>query len=398
MNITRIGLTTCCILAMTACSDGDTGKKGPPPPVPVAAAKAVARDIPVTLQVVGRAEAFENVALKSRIDGQVAEVLFAEGQHVKRGDILIQLDPADYMARLRQAEATVTRDTALIAKAKADTARYSMLKERKFVSDEKVNDVRTNESTALANQQASKSAADLARLQLSYATIRAPIDGVVGARIVFPGTAIKNNDTTLAVINRIQPLLVSFPVPERHLPRLRAAFRAARSDTSGIPVSITTPESGATSGWQGRIRFIDNAVDSATGTVLMKAEFPNVDEQLTPGQFVNVSIRINTLKDSVAVPDEAIQQGAENNYVYIVKEDHGVELRPVETAASDGGLTAVTSGIALGETVVTDGQLRLEPGVKVKIKPTETNTDRNSDQDANGRSVKRSATAARQAP
>ena len=130
----------------------------------------------------------------------------------------------------------------------------------------------------------------------------------------------------------------------------------------------------------------------------MKAELPNVDEQLTPGQFVNVSIRINTLKDSVAVPNEAIQQGAENSYVYIVNEDHGVELRPVEIAASDGGLTAVTSGIALGETVVTDGQLRLEPGVKVKIKPATTNAERDNEAEASGDGVQRSTAAPRQKP
>lgn len=397
MNTTRIGLLACCFVALAACSKGDTGKKGPPPPVPVTVAKAVARDIPVTLQVIGHAEAFESVALKSRIDGQVAEVLFTEGQHVKRGDILLRLDPADYVTRLQQAEATVARDSALIAKAKADTARYNVLKERKFVSDEKVHDVRTSENTALANQQASKAAVDLGRLQLSYTTIRAPIDGVVGARIVFPGTSVKSNDTTLAVINRIQPLLVSFPVPERHLPTLRAGFKAGQADSAGVPVAITLPGTDSTLGWQGKIRFIDNAVDSTTGTVLVKAELPNGDEQLTPGQFVNVSIRLRMLKGSVTVPNEAIQQGAENSYTYVVKEDQSVELRPLEIAASDGGITAVTGGLQLGETVITNGQLRLEPGVKVKIKTTDPSADDKGKQNSSS-NARPLADAPRQTP
>jgi len=363
VRIAGIALLAACAAALVACSEGDTHKKNQPPPVPVVVARAEARDIPVTLRVVGRAEAFESVVLKSRVDGQVSKVLFTEGEHVKRGDALILLDPADYASRLQQAEAVLARDAALIAKARSDTARYTQLKERKFVSEEKVNDIRTSEDTARANQRASLSAAELAKLQLSYTTIRSPIDGIVGARIVFPGSSVKNNDTPLALINRVQPLLISFSVPEKHLLPLRAAFR---SGDMQVTVSVANDSSFSR---RSRVRFIDNAVDSATGTILMKAELPNEDELLTPGQFVNISILVNTLNKAITVPDAAIQQGAEGNYAYVVKDDASVEMRPVEVSASDAGMTAVTKGLQIGETVVTDGQLRLEPKVKVKIKP-----------------------------
>ena len=359
-----------CAAALVACSEGDTKKKGPPPPVPVTASTAVTRDIPITLQLVGRAEAFESVAIKSRIDGQVSEILFSEGQHVNQGDVLVRLDPADYAARLQQAEAAVARDAALIAKARADTARYVQLRERKFVSDEKVADIRTSESTTNANAQASKSAADLARLQLSYATIRAPITGVVGARLVFPGSTVKNNDTSLAVINRVQPLLVSFMVPEQHLPALRAALRESRDASAEMSVSVRSPSETANAylAHRGKLRFIDNAVDATTGTILAKAELPNTDEALTPGQYLNVAIHLSTLKNAVVVPNAAVQQGSDDNYAYVVKDDSSVELRPLEVGPADGGITAVVKGLQAGETVVTDGQLRLEPGSKVKIK------------------------------
>lgn len=349
-------------LALVGCSENDARKKADPPPVPITATQAVARDIPVKLQVVGRAEAFESVVMKSRVDGQVAAVLFTEGQHVNQGDVLIRLDPTDFAARLQQAEATATRDAALIAKTRADTARYTALKERNFVSEEKVNDIRTNEAAATANLGASRAAAEVARLQLSYATIRAPITGIVGARLVFPGSAVKANDVTVAVVNRVRPLLVSFAVPERHLPQLRAARQAG-------PLKVDVTQAGDTSQhFEGTVRFIDNAVDASTGTILLKAELPNQDEKLTPGQFLNVSLLLDTLRQSVAVPSKAVQQGADGNYLYTVKEDSSVEMRRIEVLASENGLTAVRGAIQVGETIVTDGHLRLTPGTKVRIK------------------------------
>lgn len=364
MNTSRSALFFLALLAVASCSDEAKKKKAEPPPVPVIAAQAQAQDIPVALQVVGRAEAYESVILKSRVDGQVAAVLFTEGQQVKQGDALIRLDPSDYAARLQQTEAAAARDEALIAKSRSDTARYTALKQRNFVSEEKVNDIRTNEAAASANLRASRAAAEVARLQLSYTTIRAPITGVVGARLVFPGSAVKINDTTLAVINRLRPLLVSFSVPEKHLPRLRAAIK---SGAGRMQVDISQP-SDPSQHFDGSVRFIDNTVDASTGTILLKAELANDDERLTPGQFLNVTLLLETLSNAVTVPNEAVQQGADGNFVFVVKDDATVEVRKIETAAAKAGKTAIAKGLAVGETVVTDGQLRLTPGARVKIK------------------------------
>ena len=380
MNNSRTALLLISVLAIASCTEDGAKKKAEPPPVPITAAKATEQDIPVTLQVVGRAEAYESVVLKSRVDGQVATVLFTEGQHVKQGDVLIRLDPSDFSGRLKQAEATSARDDALIAKSRSDTARYTALKQRNFVSEEKVNDIRTSEAAAGANLRASKAAEDVARLQLSYASIRAPITGIVGSRLVFPGSAVKVNDTTLAVINRIRPLLVSFSVPEKHLPRLRAAIA---SNSGNMKVDISLPSDNSQH-FDGKVRFIDNAVDATTGTILMKAELPNDDEKLTPGQFLNVTLLLETLSKAVTVPNEAVQQGADGNFLFVVKEDNSVEVRKVETSAADGGVTAISKGLKVGETVVTDGQLRLTPGAKVKTREpaSQSKVDNNTDKPA----------------
>lgn len=358
----RPALLFAAALALAACSETNSSKKAEAPPVPVTAAKAITRDIPATLLVVGRAEAFESVSIKSRVDGQVADVLFTEGQHVSRGDVLIRLDPTDFSARLQQAQATAARDEALIAKMRADTARYTALKERNFVSDEKVNDVLTNEAAAAATLRASKAAAEVARLQLSYATIRAPISGIVGARLVFPGSAVKANDVTLAVVNRVQPLLVNFSVPEKYLPRLRAGKQGGT-----LKVHITEPGD-ASEHHEGAVRFIDNTVDTSTGTIQLKAELSNREEKLLPGQFLNVALVLDTLRNAVCVPDNAVQQGADGNFLYALKEDGSVEMRRIEVLASASGLTAIGGEVKAGETVITDGHLRLVPGARVKIK------------------------------
>ena len=359
MKFLAIGIAS--LLAISGCSDNGKEKKAESPPVPVTATTAVLRDIPETLRVVGRSEAFESVTIKSRVDGQVAEVLFTEGQHVKQGDVLIRLDPTDFSARLKQAEATAARDEALVAKSRADTQRYATLKERNFVSEEKVNDIRTNEATAAANLRASKAAMEVARLQMSYATIRAPITGIVGARLVFPGSAVKANDVALAVVNRVRPLLVNFSVPEKHL----AQIRAVRRD-GVLNVDVTEPGN-ASQHFEGTVRFVDNTVDGSTGTILLKAELPNRDETLMPGQFLNVSLVLGTLKQAVSVPSNAVQQGAQGSYLYVIK-DGRADLRPVETLASHEGMTAVRGEIAAGDTVVTDGHLRLTPGARAKVR------------------------------
>ncbi len=331
-------------------------------PVPVRLAQAKIADIPVLLEVVGRAEAYESVTLKSRLDGQVAAVSYSEGQHVRQGDVLLRLDPADFQARLQQAEANLARDEAQLAKARADVQRYVALNGRGFVSEEKVNEVRTAEAAAQASLRADQAAAELARLQVSYTTIRAPFAGVVGARLVFPGTAVKTNDTALAVVNRVRPLYVTFSVPEKHLRKLRAALAAGP-----LPASVTLPGN-KEERFEALIGFIDNAVDATTGTIQVKARLDNQDEKLTPGQFLNVALALDTLTASVVVPVEAVQQGPEGNFLYAVRQDNSVEVRKIEVLANYRGLAAIGKGVADGETVVTDGQLRLKAGATVLVK------------------------------
>ena len=343
-------------------------RAAPPPakaggPVPVIVAQAQSGSMPVLLNVVGRAEAYEGVTVKSRVDGQVLAVNYTEGQAVRQGDVLLRLDPADFNAKVAQAEAVVARDQAQLAKARADLERYQGLKARGFVSDEKVNEVRTNEAAAAATLKADQAALELARLQQSYTTVRAPFSGIVGARLVFPGSTVKINDTALAVVNRVDPLYVSFAVPERHLQRLRQAV-----SKGPMPVQIALPGS-KEAGFEGKAKFIDNAVDATTGTIQMKALLDNKGARLTPGQFLNVSMVLDQVSDSVLVPNEAVQQGADGNFLYAVKADDTVEVRKLEIIASHQGMTAIGKGVAVGETGVTDGQLCLSPGATVKAKP-----------------------------
>jgi multidrug efflux system membrane fusion protein len=333
-------------------------------PAPILAARATTRDMPIAIDLVGRGEAYESVSIKSRVDGQVLNVLYKEGQHVHTGDVLLHLDPADFNARLKQSDAALAKDQALLRQAQADAARYQALKQQGFVSEEKLTDLHAAEAAAQATVKADQASLDLARLQLSYATLRAPIDGIVGARLVFPGTAIKTNDTVLAVINRVRPLLIDFALPENHLPDLRAEL--AQGDlkaTVGVPGD-------AKAGYQASVKFVDNAVDPTTGTVLLKAQLDNADEKLSAGQYLRITLVLRTLKDAVVIPNEAVQQGPNGTVVYVVNPDHGITIRKVEVAGSRDGMSAIASGVKSGEIVVTDGHLRLTPKSKVKFNDT----------------------------
>jgi multidrug efflux system membrane fusion protein len=330
-------------------------------PVPVSLAVASAADMPVQLETMGRAEAWESVTLKARIDAPVLQVAYREGQHVKKGELLVKLDPANYAAQYQQAEGSLVRDKAQQAKAAQDLVRYTELRAKGFISEEKLNEIRTNAETTAATAKASGGAAELARLNASYATVRAPFDGVVGARLVSPGTLAKNNDTVLAVVNRIQPLYVTFNLPEKHLPTLKAMLKKG-----ALPVRVTVP--GSKGEWQGEARFLDNAVDASTGTIQMKAVLPNADEALSAGQFLNVSLVLETLRDAITIPSDAIQQGQDSTFVFVVDSEGKAQPKKVKVLTSQRGLAAIAEGLAVGDTVVTDGQLRLFPGAKVEAR------------------------------
>jgi len=337
------------------------GKKGQAAPaVPVKLAKAVVQDMPLRLEITGRTEAYETVTLKSRVDGQVLGVTFTEGQHVRQGDVLLRLDPADFQARLNQAEANQARSQAQLAKARADVERYIALRTKGFVSEEKVSEMRTAATATEATARADAATVELARLQLSYATIKAPFAGVVGAKLVFPGAAVKVNETTLAVVNRVRPLYAGFAVPEKYLPLLKAGMGSAKKS---MKAAISLPDGSA---WEGEVRFLDNGVDVATGTIQLKAIVANDDEKLAPGQFVGVSLVLDTLKDAVVIPAEAVQQGAGGSFLFVAKEDSTVEIRKIRVASVQKQFAIVAEGLAGGETVVTEGHLRLTPSARIK--------------------------------
>ena len=333
---------------------------------PVVLAKAETRDVPLLLELTGRSEASESVSLRARVDGQVSAVPMKEGAHVRQGELLVQLDPADFAARLAQAEANLARDKAQAVKAKADVERYNVLKAKGFVSEESVAGVRTTGQAQEATMKASQAAVDLARLQLGYTAIRAPFDGVVGAKLVFPGTAVKTNDTLLAVVNKIQPLFVSFAVPEKYLPKIQAGMKNGVMNVQVAVPGVAGPA------LIGEARFLDNTVDPTTGTIRMKAKLENKDERLAAGQFLNVSLEYDQLKGVVVVPAEAVQQGPEGPYVYVARSDQTVEMRKVDVVANQRGLALLGNGLQAEETVVVDGQLRLSPGAPYQALPTKT--------------------------
>ncbi|MBL8250480.1 MAG: efflux RND transporter periplasmic adaptor subunit [Candidatus Competibacter sp.] len=332
------------------------------PPAPVAVAPVTLRDMPLILELVGRAEARESVTLKSRVDGQIAALPFTEGQTVAAGEVLARLDPADFDARLQQAEANLARDQAQLAKAKNDVARLQSLKGRGFVSEQQLADARVAADAFAATVRADQAAVEAARLQRGYTTLKAPFAGVIGAKLVSPGATVKANDTALAVLNQVLPIEVAFSVPERHLPRLRAALRAGP-----LPVTVAVPGH-SEHRFPGEARFLDNAVDPATGAIQMKATVANENRALTPGQFLNVSLTLATLSAVATVPAAAVQQGPQGDFVFVVTPDASVETRPVTVTLLQADSAVIGQGLQAGETVVTDGQLRLSPGAKVQIK------------------------------
>lgn len=331
-------------------------------PAPVTVAPVTVKNMPLVLDLVGRAEAHESVTIKARVDGQIAALPFKEGQTVAAGEVLARLDPADFDARLQQAEANLVRDRAQLAKAQNDVQRLQTLKGRGFVSDQQLADARVTADALAATVQATQAAADAVRLQRSYTTIKAPFAGVVGAKLVSPGATVKANDTALAVLNQVRPIDVGFAVPERHLPQLRTALRSG-----ALPVTVTVPGHSEQT-FSGEAHFLDNAVDPATGAIQVKATVANDSQALTPGQFLNVSLTLQTLSSAVTVPAIAIQQGPQGAFVFVVKADETVETRPVTVILRQAETAVIGEGLHEGETVVTDGQLRLSPGAKVQIK------------------------------
>lgn len=354
------------VLVLTAaCSGG--GPSGPPPsaPPPVEVAQAETREIPIQIRAIGAVEAYATVEVRAQVGGVLERVGLERGQAVRPGDVLFEIDDRPFQAALSAAEARLARDRALARNARQDVTRYKDLVEKDYVTREQYDAIMANAEALEASVAADEAAVDNARLELAYCTIASPIAGRAGDVLVHAGNVVKANaDNPLAVLLQTRPILVSFAVPERHLSTIRARFAGERLAVTARPPDGNPGDAAS----EGRLTFIDNTVDPGTGTIGLKATFPNTDERLWPGQFVDVVLTLGQEAGVVVVPTPAVQRGQEGTFVYVLKEDRTVELRPVQAEREFNGFTVVTQGVAAGETVVTDGQLRLVPGVKVETR------------------------------
>lgn len=331
-------------------------------PVPVKTALAVKRSIPIHLDGVGTVKARSTVAVKTRIEGQVFEALVREGQTVHKGDVLFRLDPRPLQARLREAEAILARDRASHAKAVADVKRLSKLTAKGYSPKTLVDDARTKTDTLAATIRASRAAVELARLNLDYATIRSPIEGRVGSILITAGNIVKPSDSQpMLIITETKPVYASFSVPEQYIDEIRRRMAAEQ-----LPVEVST-QSDRTPVATGRLFFINNQVDSTTGTIELLARFANKDKRLVPGQFIRARILLSTIRDAVIVPRRAVQINQAGTFLWVVKPDSTVELRSVKTGPDAGDDLTIAQGLEAGERVVTDGQLRLYPGAKALL-------------------------------
>ena len=380
-------------LTSAGCSDRADSKPArtaAPAPVPVVVADVVQRTVPLQITAIGNVQAYTTVAVKSQVAGQIAQVHFTEGQDVTRGDLLFTIDQRPFATALRQAEAALGQRRAEVAQAEANLARdlaqrdmarlqeqrYRDLLDKELIAREQYDQVRTSFSAleatvradhaAVENTRAAVAAAhaavDAAKLQHDYTQIRAPMDGRTGNLLVQRGNVLKgNDDNPLVVIAQIRPIYVSFAVPEQHLDAIKR-YRAA----GPLAVGARVPE--RPDPVTGRLTFVNNTVDAATGTIQLKATFTNTEGALWPGQFVHAVLTLFS-QPAVLVPSQAVQPGQQGTFVFVVQDDLSVEARPVRVGRRLERETIIEEGLAAGERVVTDGQLRLVPGAKVEIKP-----------------------------
>jgi multidrug efflux system membrane fusion protein len=332
------------------------------PAVPVTTASVLTKTVPVRVSAIGNVEPYTTVAVKARVDGQIVSAHFKEGDEVRQGSVLFEIDPRPFAATLKQAQANLLKDRALLDRANEQEKRYKDLLAKNFISADAYEQVRTNAETAKATVAADEAAIESAKLSLDYCTIRSPITGYAGRMQIQQGNLVKANDVNpLVTINQVVPVFASFSIPEQNIADVRK--HQAQGD---LRVQATFPNS-AHAPVAGKLSFLDNTADTTTGTIRLKAEFANTDKALWPGQFVNVVLTLYEQKDAVVTPSAAVQNGPNGQYVFVVKPDMTVELRNIKVSRAEGDDTVVASGLAPGDQVVTAGQLRLAPGSRVSV-------------------------------
>jgi multidrug efflux system membrane fusion protein len=345
-----------------------------PEPVPVTVAKVQQKTVQLTVHAIGNVEPINSVTVRPQVGGVLLAVHFAEGQEVHDGDLLFEIDRRPVEAALAQTLAQLARDKANAADAEATVRRYANLVKREYVTQQQYDQAVAQAAALRASVAAAEAAVKQARLNLAYAEIRAPLTGRTGSLLVHPGNVLKAPDDKMVVIDQLQPIYVSFAVPEQLLPQVRAQrgakLRVEATPPASAPAGVEQKASGTISpeSHTGELTFVDNTVDPQTGQIRLKATFPNKDEVLWPGQFVDVVLTLGEREGAIVAPAEAVQRGQNGEYVFVVKQDHTVESRPVTVSRSDEREAVIEKGLQPGETVVTDGQLRLQQGSKVQIK------------------------------
>jgi multidrug efflux system membrane fusion protein len=359
------------VLALTSSGCGRSARtqQGGRPLVPVTVGTVEQKTVPVSFRAIGHIEASETVEVRARVGGELQQVFFEEGQIVRAGDRLFAIDPRPFRAALAQAEAQLARNQALLAKAEADITRYAGLVKQDYVTKEQYDQIMADAAALKAAVAADQASVETARLDLDYCTITAPVSGRTGTIDVDVGNLVKaNDDLPMVTINQTRPIEASFPVPAQLLP----AVIARRADKVSVVAAVPGDPTPAT---EGTLSFVDNAVDTATGTILLKATFGNEDERLWPGEFVDLTVILGEETGRVVCPAAAVQTGQQGQYVFTVKEDRTVELRPVRVNRMDEREAVIDEGLQAGEIVVTDGQLRLVPGAAIEVKSPEAAGD-----------------------
>ncbi|HEV2245454.1 MAG TPA: efflux RND transporter periplasmic adaptor subunit [Terriglobia bacterium] len=350
--------------AQGSATSGEIARPQDTAAVPVMVAEAGRQTIPIELTAIGTGKAFQTVSVESQVAGIVKEVQYRQGQFVNKGDLLVTLDGDPFLAAVAQAEAALARDKAQAQLSQAELQRTQQLYKEGIVSPQQNDQSLAGSAAATATVQADEAAIRTTKIQLSYCSIYAPISGVTGEQLVSPGSTVKANDVpTLVVINQIEPIYVIFSVPQQYLEAIKDSMARSRLRVRATPPGASTAETGV-------LTFVNNTVDTTTGTIQLMATFPNADHHLWPGQFSNVVLNLGIQQGVLVVPSQAVQAGQQGDYVFVVKQDKTVDVRQVKVGQTVRNNTEILQGLTAGETVVTDGQVRLVPGAKVYFTKT----------------------------
>ncbi len=357
----RLTLALLALITLAACGSTKDNTKGASlrdAAVPVTTAAAFRKDVPVQVKAIGNVEAYNTVSVKSMIAGEITKVGFSEGQDVKKGDVLFIIDPRPYEAALAQAQGNLAKDRANAANAKAEAARWAALFKEGVASREQHDQMVTQAEALQQTVTADEATVQNAKVNLTYCTIKSPIDGRTGNLMVKLGNVVKANDVPLVTINQVQPIYVTFSVPQQFLPDIKRSEHDRK-----LAVNAKVQGEAETTGV---LTFIDNSVDAQTGMIKLKGTFGNGDRRLWPGQFADVSLTLGTDRNAVLVPSAAVQTGQDGQFVFVIK-DNKADMKKVKIGRIVGSDTVIESGVQVGDQVVTDGQLRLTPGAKVAV-------------------------------